>query len=206
MISADRVFRGSGRRAAVFACILCACAAVLPGGVTPACAGDAALSEYAIKAAFLYKFLFFVTWPDSELMETGKAPLVLGIVGKDPFGDAFAGIENKPCAPSNRVLNIRRFGDARALQNLEDCQLVFICTSDRTERQRRLAQLAGRPILTISEHSGFLEEGGMVNLVIQDRKVRWEINQMAIRKAGLRMQAQLLRNAVRVIDDSGEKP
>jgi len=194
--------RRGGLPAALLAVVLSVVAS-LPPGASLAHAESALPSEYAIKAAFLYKFLFFVTWPEGAF---GNAePVILGIVGRDPFGDAFDDIEDKPCGPGNRSLRIRRLASHRVSPGIEDCHLLFIGDSDKADVQEILKRLSGRPVLSIAEHPGFLEAGGMVNLVIRDRKVRWELNQAAIQRAGLRAQAQLLRNAVRVFDPRGEE-
>jgi hypothetical protein len=203
MIKKCSIYRGGSLQAVALAALLHVGAMMLPGATQSARAETAAPSEYSIKAAFLYKFLFFLTWPEGVRADTD--PVVLGIVGKDPFDDAFEGVENKPCGPGNRVLRIRRMGSYHASQGLADCHLLFICDSDKAAVPEILRRIAGRPVLSIAEHPGFLEAGGMVNLVIRDRKVRWEINQTAIQRAGLRAQAQLLRNAVRVFEPPGDE-
>jgi hypothetical protein len=197
------IYRGGSLQTVALAALLHVGVLLLPGATRSARAETAPPSEYSIKAAFLYKFLFFLTWPEGDRAETD--PVVMGIVGKDPFGDAFEEVENKPCGPGNRVLRIRRVGSCHAAQGIEDCHLVFICDSEKADVPEILKRIAGRPVLSIAGHPGFLEAGGMVNLVIRDRKVRWEINQTAIQRAGLRAQAQLLRNAVRVVEPRGDE-
>jgi len=163
-------------------------------------------AEYDIKAAFLYRFLFFINWPDNSDEHDSSKPVIMGIVGRDPFGNAFAEIEGLQKGPENRVLEIRRLGAYRPSLDLEVCDLLFVARSARGDVPAILERLAGRPVLLVADHPGFIEANGMINLVLQDRRVRWEINRGAMGRAGLRPQAQLLRNAVRIIDKQGDEP
>ncbi len=161
-------------------------------------------AEYDIKAAFLYRFLFFINWPENPDAHDSSAPVIMGIVGRDPFDNAFAEIEGLPKGPGNRVVEIRRLGDYRPSLNLDGCDLLFVTRSARGDVPAILERLAGRPVLLVADHPGFIEANGMINLVVRDRHVRWEINRGAMSRAGLRPQAQLLRNAVRIVNKQGD--
>ena len=182
--------------------LLCAASVSrMPARATPAPEQPA---EYAIKAAFLYRFLFFINWPENTVENDNGTPVVIGIVGRDPFDNAFAEIEDRPTGPENRVVRIRRLGAYQPSVSLEGFDLLFVSRSSRGDVPAILERLAGRPVLLVADHTGFIEAGGMINLVLQDRRVRWEINQVAMKRAGLRPQAQLLRNAVRIVDEQGD--
>ena len=63
-----------------------------------------------------------------------------------------------------------------------------------------MAALRGQPVLTVSDIGNFAESGGMIGFVTDDNKVKVEVNAKAITSAGLRVDAQLLEIAVKVID------
>ncbi len=204
MVRAHKPFAPDRRSCAVLAGLLCAIALSLaPARATPAPKQPA---EYEIKAAFLYRFLFFIKWPGDTDGDDNSAPVVIGIVGRDPFDNAFAEIEDLPKGPANRVVEIRRLGPYQPTLDLEACDLLFVSRSARGDVPAIAKRLSGRPVLLVADHPGFIEAGGMINLVLQDRLVRWEINRTAITYAGLRPQAQLLRNAVRIVDKPGDGP
>ncbi len=166
--------------------------------------------EYQIKAVYLYNFLLFVDWPETddddkaESNSTGPIdrdrPIVIGIVGKDLFGDSFKEVEGKRVRPGKRRLEVKRFGRYRKRTDLSGCDLLFVCESEKKNSSEILAPLKKKPVLTVGEWSGFLDAGGMINLVRIKNKIRWEINRTPVKKAQLTMSAQLLRNATRVVE------
>jgi len=160
--------------------------------------------EYEIKAAYLYKFLMFVDWPTQAPYPTPGAdqppsPITIGIVGDDPFSSSFSEVENTVIRHLQRRLEIRRFGSFDPSIDLSHCDLVFVCRSEKARAAKITAQLAGKPVLTVADMPGFLEAGGMMNLVLDRKRIRWEIAIDAMRAAGLKPKAQLVGSAVRVV-------
>jgi len=141
--------------------------------------------EYPVKAAILYSIAKFVDWPANS----GKSQaMTFCVLGEDPFGavldDALRGkrVNERPVA-------LRRLNAPRGI---EGCQVLFIAASESRHVDHVLKGLESSPVLTVSEIRGFAQDGGMVNLVLEGGKVRFEVNVQAVEKAGLRMRAQLL--------------
>ncbi len=173
-------------------------------------AGGRQATEYQIKAVYLYNFLLFVEWPKSggdEKKDSGGAgkidgdrPIIIGIVGKDPFGESFREVEGKPVSAGKRRLEVKRFGRYRRNTDMRGCDLLFVCESEKKYFSEILRPLKRKPVLTVGEWSGFLKAGGMINLVKVKNRIRWEINRTPVKKAQLKISAQLLRNATRVVE------
>ena len=173
-------------------------------------AGGRQAGEYQIKAVYLYNFLRFVEWPESDDDEEegsggsgkigGDKPVIIGIVGKDPFGKSFKEVEGKRVSAGKRLLEVKRFGRYRKKRDMSGCDLLFVCESERKYFPEILRPLKEKPVLTVGEWSGFLEAGGMINLVKVKNRIRWEINRTPVKKAQLKASAQLLRNATRVVE------
>ena len=136
------------------------------------------ISEYDVKAAFLNKFSQFVKWPGS------RPGMTVGILGEDAFGDAL-----------ERMMKVRR---SKRVEDLKGCQIIFISKSERGNIGAILESLAGANILTVGETEGFAKQGGAIGFVLVGSTVRFEINAGAARRAGLNIDSQLLRLAVRV--------
>ncbi len=166
-----------------------------------AASADAPAQEYRVKAAFLHKFLQFVSLGGKG---AGGRTAILGILGKDPFGGSFDAVDGESIPGTGRRLEVRRLGRTASDEELRRCALLFIARSEKHRVAEILEQVRGYPVLTVSETAGFVEEGGMLNLVVRDRKVRWEVNYDAVEKAGLRLNSQILRNAVRILKGRGE--
>ena len=81
--------------------------------------------------------------------------------------------------------------------------MLFISTSEEKHFEQIFQHLKERPVLTVSETPGFAQVGGMVNFVLQDNKVRFEINLQRTREAQLKLSSKLLKLAL-VIDGSEE--
>jgi len=193
-------------------------AALSAGPIALQARADTAPSqEYRIKAAFLYNFLKFVDWP-KQIEEDAKSPITIGIIGKDPFGKAFEPVKDKPV--KNKKVVIRRFKGYRELKRLGEtdkaelhrqveairmCRVLFVCPSEK-ELLREIVKLVRvHPVLTVGHGRGFLESGGIINFVMEDKKVRFEINAAAAERSGLKIRAQLLRLARKVVK-VGETP
>ena len=154
--------------------------------------------EYEIKSAYLYNFLLFVDWPESTPAHSGPDTITIGIVGDDPFGKHFAGVEGKTIEAKGKRLVIKRFGRFRAGMDLKQCQLLFIARSEKDRVGRILNAVGAAPVLTVSEVDGFLDAGGMINLVVKRSKVLLKIDLDPVTRAGLAMRAQLIRIAEEV--------
>ncbi len=142
--------------------------------------------EYALKAAFLYNFGNFVTWPagDGEQDE----PFVIAIVGEDPFGpfidQALGGKTIK-----GRKVRIRRVAGT---DGLDGCHVLFVAGLSSSETEELLDELSGRPVLTVGETERFAHGGGMIGFHVKGGKIRLQINRGAAERSGLRLSSKLL--------------
>jgi YfiR/HmsC-like len=173
--------------------------------------------EYRLKAAFLYSFMMFVEGGRFQWKSDDQEPsdpnehVQIGIIGHAPFGNAFEPLKNKKI--KNRAVTIKWFKglaelaetDGRRPQQhpqieaIRQCHLLFICSSEKAHIDILLSPIRTLGMLTVADMPGFLEAGGMVNFVIEDKKVRFEINSAAAKRARLQIRAKLLRLARRVI-------
>ena len=156
--------------------------------------GTAALSEYQIKAAYLYYFTTFVDWPPETFARTGNA-LVIGVLGEDPFG-AVLDETLRGKTVNNRRLAVRRFTGPR---DARDCHILFISSSERDRLESILKGLEGSPVLTVGDLDRFAARGGQIAFRMEDKRVRFDINPAAIERSGVKISAQLLKLG-RVVD------
>ena len=143
--------------------------------------------EYLLKAAFLYNFAKFTTWP-AEAFPSPQAPLRVCILGEDSFGAAMESIEGKSIKERPvAVIRIAQVSDA------ERCHILFISTSEEERLRAILDDLHERPILTISDMPNFARAGGTINLKTVEDQIRFDINVDAANAADLRLSSKLLR-------------
>jgi len=168
--------------------------ALLAGVLRPGAGAEATgFSEFEIKAAWLFNFARFVEWPTNSFTNH-SSPLIVGVVGKDPFGKeldkAFVGrtVRSRP------FLLRRNVSEA----DLATCHLVYVCSSERRKLRELLEKARGAAVLTVGEGEEFLDQGGIISFVIKDNAVRFGINVRPAQQAGLKLDANLLKVAVSV--------
>jgi len=160
---------------------------------------DRAMSEYQVKAAFLYNFTKFVSWPAAAFATT-NAPFVLGIAGTDPFGKSLDEVVRNEMVENHPIL-VKRL---RAGDDLGSCHMLFISSSEKEWVESMLAQLRRRPILIVGDTAGFAARGVTVNLLLAQGSVKMEINHKAAEQAGLEISSKMLGLAT--IVESGSTP
>ena len=183
------------------------------------CAEETGSKEYQLKAAFLYNFVMFVdSHRFQQLPKDGEAvdpnePILIGILGQDPFGQAFEALKGRHV--KNRRVVVKRFKGFSAfadddgqvparhpqLDAITKCHVLFVCASERHHHNAILGPIRKQSILTVADTPGFLEAGGMINFLIEDKKVRFEINTAAAERAKLQVRAKLLRLARRIVKE-----
>ena len=158
--------------------------------LAPLGAGPPPPNEYALKAVFLYNFCRFIEWPDSGF-HSRQEPLVIGIVGADPFGgmlaEAIAGETYH-----GRPIQIAHFAGPR---DIRQCHLLFVSQSNAGQLEQIFAAVAGLNVVTVGETQTFLDRGGMIALVAEQNRVRLRINSGALRTTRLNVSSKLLQVA-----------
>ena len=155
--------------------------------------GAADVAEYQLKAACLYNFAKFVTWPP-QAFASGNAPLVIGVVGEDPFGKT---LEEAVAGKSvdGHALKVNRFDSFTPAEGagLRKCHILFICYSEKDKVGDILGTLRGANVLTVSEIENFLLKGGGLLFDMEGKKVALQINVEAAKKSGLEISSRLLQ-------------
>ncbi|MGD0553320.1 MAG: YfiR family protein [Sedimentisphaerales bacterium] len=90
------------------------------------------------------------------------------------------------------------------METLKRCHLLFICPSEKKTVNEIIELVKNQGVLTVADTQEFLDAGGIVNFVIEDNKVRFDINLTASEKAGLKIRSQLLRLARKVVKDGAD--
>jgi hypothetical protein len=155
--------------------------------------------EYEVKAAFLYHFANFVTWP-AAAFGSASAPFVIGVLGDDPFGGS---IEK---TIRGEKINGRSlvYRHVTRVDEMKACHILFISSGDQKRLRHVLSDLQNVPVLTVGESGQFISSGGMICFVVADKKVGFDVNLTSAAKAGLKLSGRLLKVAHKVSGSTGK--
>lgn len=166
--------------------------------IVPASTGqESKPSEYQVEATYLYNFSRFVEWPESPKNSQNNRFFIC-VLGDNPFGSllneivANESIEGKSVA-TKQVLTP---------EDAADCRVVFISLSEQNRLRQILTSLSNSSALTVSDLPQFTDRGGMIQFVLEDNHVRFQVNVGTAKRAGLVMSSELLKVAVGVRKDS----
>lgn len=141
---------------------------------------------YQVKAAFLFNFVKFTTWP-AKSFKDAKSPYCLGVVGQNPFDRALQEV----------VVNETHLGrpfvveELQPTDDLRHCHLLFFSASVRNSAAELLQKLASEAVLTVGDHDGFLDQGGMIQFFQQDQSIRFAIDPARPEATGLKLSSKL---------------
>ncbi len=162
------------------------------GGAKVFAQADANPAEYQIKAAYVFKFLNYVDWPEQGAAD---APLHIGVIGARAMADALTDIVAKRTV-NGRPVTVRRLrpGDATAQLNL-----LFVAASEKARLADIVAATKDQSTLVVTESAEAPALGSAINFVVEDDKVRFDVAPRAFERANLKVSARLLTVARRVL-------
>jgi hypothetical protein len=176
-----------GRRAAFILACLTLCAASAASGAE----NDA--GARAEKAAYLYKFAPFVDWPDAEA-EFPSGKFRICVVGDRPFdGMLVRAVQGHNVG--GRPIAVQQFADVTGNPR---CSVMFIAGPDAQSVAQTLVAVRGSPVLTVTDGAEGVDDSGIINFVVEDSRVRFEINARAAAANRLTISSKLLSLATRV--------
>ena len=148
-----------------------------------------------VEAAFLRNFARYVTWPAHAFADE-SSPWNICILGSDPFGEVLEKTF-KGRTEQGRPFEIFR---ADTLNELPECQIVFVAYKDAARRRAALTGLKNRPVLTVADAPGFLREGGIIRFQVGDY-VEMSINLDQARSVSLKIQTKMLEVTREVVEN-----
>ena len=162
--------------------------------IVPGVAGQQSKpSEYQVKASYLYNFSRFVEWPQQQGPIQSDHFLIC-ILGDNPFGSTL----NDMVANENIEGKSVATKQVSTSEDAAKCRVVFISFSEEGRLKKILADLHNSSVLTVSDLPRFIEKGGMIQFVVEDNHVRFQVNAATAKRAGLSMSSELLKLAVGV--------
>jgi len=145
---------------------------------------SAQIEEHEAKAAFVLKLVNFVEWPAAA----GQGSLVIGIVGADETSDALQKLATGKSVNGKQLVVKRLGSDA----DVSSCQVLYIGSSQGKNLASLLDKTRNANVLTVGEAEGFGQRGGIVNLLVSEGRIKFEVNPHAAERAHLQISSRLL--------------
>lgn len=145
--------------------------------------------EYSLKAALNYNFAKYTQWP-----ETGGNNAVEFCFFNGSYKPSFEPLMGKTL--DDKTIIIRKL---KGLSEIDTCHLLYVDTENRSLLSTMLSRTSNKPILTVSDHAGFAESGGMIEIVKVDNRLRFKVNLAVLRENGISMSSRVLSLASEII-------
>lgn len=146
-----------------------------------------------IQAAFLLQFCRYVKWPPTAF-SSAKAPIVVGILGRDPFGSILDDIA-RPIRVSGRNIEVHRYNE---LSRLKGTHILFISPSEVGRMPQIVKYIENEPVLLVSNKEGFLENDGIINFVMVKKKIRFNIHRKNSKRRDVKISSKLFKVANKI--------
>jgi hypothetical protein len=155
------------------------------------------ISEYAVKAAYLFDFGKFIRFTPSDAVNNRQS-FDICIVGEDTLGHTLDDLtaNERLYGKPVRVARVKTAAEARG------CAIAYISASEGNHLGTDLDALRGQSVLTVSDAANFLQRGGMIQFLIVENHVRFAVNLDAVRGAQLSLSSELLRVATSIIGEN----
>jgi len=156
-------------------------------------------SQAEIKAAFLLNFARFAEWSPTSVPESPSL-MVFCFDGAEDVRTAFQSVAGGKEIAGRKILN-RKISlpvDTRT------CDAVFANDSKREQEIKLLKTAQDAGALTVGDGPDFLNCGGMIQLVVDDNRMRFDINKTAVNRANIKLSSKLLALARHVVELSVE--
>jgi len=153
----------------------------------PAALAQTSVTERGVKAAFVYKFLGYVEWP-AQAFARPDAPIVVGVLGADDIAGEIADVV-KGRSVDGRPIEVRRLHAGDSLAGLH---VLFIGAAERGRTAALMKSAHARGILTITENDDAADQASIINLVVTDGRVRFDVVLEAAERAGIKLSSRLL--------------
>jgi hypothetical protein len=151
--------------------------------------------EYLVKAGFIYNFIRFVSWPPQSF-EFDSSPIRVCVLGKNPFEGYLKTIESKTIRRREvKVAVFKQIGETKG------CHVLYVSPSEMVRVPEIIRSVEHANVLTVGDMPWFTSQGGIINMIKSQNRIRFKINMKAVRRAGLEISAELLKLAI-IVDEN----
>jgi len=155
------------------------------------------VDQYDVKKTLIYTITGFVEWSQSSKVNTSESPIVISIIGENPFNGKLKSMaNNKQYKIKSKLITVRYI---KSIEEIKGSDILFISSSERYNISKIIKYTHKKPILTIGDTKGYMEKGVMIGLILRSGRIWFSINKKEANECGFYINSQLLGNAFKVI-------
>jgi uncharacterized protein DUF4154 len=149
--------------------------------------------EHQVKAAFLYKFAGFVDWPAASFARP-DTPLTIAVAGAETVAAELVQATTGRTV-EGRTVTVKR---VKSGESLAGVHILFVGKAESARLNQWVQSARLNAVLVVTESDGALAQGSVINFVIADRRVRFEVALDSAEKSKLKLSSRLLAVAQQV--------
>ena len=145
--------------------------------------------ENSVKAAFVFNFMRFSEWPAQRLASPEAALTLCVWSGSARLAESLHSLAGRTVDQ-----HALRVADIDRVEDLQRCHALFV--SEAAQRRMPpglLRQAEAQDVLTVGDAERFAADGGMIGLVPEGARMRFEINDRAVKRSAIKLSSHLYR-------------
>jgi hypothetical protein len=145
-------------------------------------------NNYKLYSVFIYKFTQHLSWPD----DYNAGDFVIGVLGNSPIAIELQKMSKQKNIGERRI-RIKQYPASVTIR--DKCHIIFVAKENSSELAQVLKLFEKEPTLVITEREGLVKSGSMINFIIRNSKVQFELNQKQIERAKIKVSQNLIKVA-----------
>lgn len=144
--------------------------------------------DYRVYANIIYRFTKYINWPDYKK----SGDFIIGVVGETPLYEELQSLTQNKRVGSQAIV-VRRISSNDKSFN---AHIIFIADEEAGSLKRIAQATAGKAILLVSEHHGFISRGACINFITIGDNLKLEFGKTNIERRDLNIASELLNLGV----------
>lgn len=142
------------------------------------------------KTIFVYNFTKYIKWPSDYKNGAFK----IGVFGET---NLYSELEKmaKTKKVGNQPIEVLKFSD---VSDIEKCHILYVSPKKTDQVGTILKKISKTSTLLVTESPGMIDKGAIINFVVENNKLNFELNKKAASKYKLQISTNLEALAVLV--------
>ena len=144
--------------------------------------------NYKLHSLFIFSFTRYVQWPDAY----NEGDFEIVVLGDSPLVDELRSMAQAKKV-GDRTIKVTKIN---SVNEIGKCHILFITPSKSAQIGEILTKVNTKPVLLVTEEPGLGAKGSIINFIIKDGKLNFELNQSAVSRQNLKVSNELSRLAI----------